>query len=72
MAWNLPEQKPSGNSGAALLQKLNCFEGDRFHPLRFSVLLALLLLAVMAVHELSVAQPAPLRSFLDAWAEAKK
>ncbi|MDQ8036827.1 MAG: hypothetical protein REI12_05360 [Pedobacter sp.] len=72
MAWNQPEQKPSGNAGALLLQKLNCFEGDRFHPLRFSVLLAVLLLTVLVVHEVSAAQPSSLRALLDASAGSKK
>lgn len=72
MPWNLPEQKPSGNAGSALLQKLNCFEGGRFHPLRFSVLLAVLLLAVLVMHEVSVAQPSPLRTFLEAQAGGQK
>lgn len=72
MAWNLPEQKPSGDSGAALLQKLNCFEGGRFHPLRFSVLLALLLLAVSVVHEVSGAPPSALRDFLESSTGAKR
>jgi hypothetical protein len=72
MAWNQPAQKPSGNSAAALLQKLNCFEGGRFHPLRFSVLLALLLLAVSVVHEVSGTQPSALRDFLESPAGVKK
>ncbi|MGH8493361.1 MAG: hypothetical protein ACRERR_09690 [Moraxellaceae bacterium] len=64
MAWNQSEQKtpqPSGGgpndgrySGRWLLQHLNCFAGNRFHPLRFSVLLAVVLVAVSVVHELPV------------------
>lgn len=70
MPWNQPEQNSSGNA-AGLLQKLNCFEGGRFHPLRFSVLLAALLLTVLAVHEASAEQSSPLR-VLFASAGAKK
>ncbi len=52
MAWNLPEQKPPGGVAAVLLQKLNCFEGGRFHFLRFAVLLAVALLAALVMHDL--------------------
>lgn len=72
MAWNLPEQKPPADIAAGFLQKLNCFEDGRFHPLRFSVLFALVLITAFAVHGLSAEQYSSLRSLFTAPAGAQK
>lgn len=76
MAWNLPPQKsphPSGKApdgqrpeGLGFLQYLNCFADGRFHPLRFSVLLALVLLVLLLGQE----GPALKQSFRQAAQEA--
>lgn len=52
------KEKESGGSGQGAVQRasswfslLNCFEGGRFRPLRFAVMLSLVLLAAEALQQ---------------------
>lgn len=59
-------KKDGGNAGPGAVQRatswfslLNCFEGGRFRPLRFAVMLSLALLAAEAVQQHLASQDKP-------------